>query len=163
MTTVTDAARGFTIVRRYPAPRELVFRAWTDPDQLGWFAGPGAPELPTTVDLRVGGQWRTHMRESDAADDRGYVTGGVYREIVPNARLVFAFGAVGGWPEIDLDDLDTVPQVDITFTEVDGTTEMVCHFGFADSVTAAEVARWFSLGVREGWTMTVDRLVPATA
>lgn len=161
MTTVTDAARGFTLVRHYDAPRELVFRAWTEPDQLGWFAGPGAPEFPTTVDLRVGGAWRTHMRESDAADDRGYVTGGVYREIVVPERLVFSFGAVGGWPDLDPDDLDAVPLVTVTFAETDGGTEMVCDFGFAAGVGSAEVARWFALGVEGGWTQTVDRLVPA--
>lgn len=163
MTTVTDAARGFTVVRRFDAPRELVFRAWTDPDQLGWFAGPGAPERPTTVDLRVGGAWRTHMRESDDPDDHGYVTGGVYREVVVPERLVFSFGAVGGWPDLDPADLDAVPLVTVTLTEVDGGTEMVCTFGFAPTLGAEEVARWFSLGVRDGWTQTVDRFVPACA
>ena len=70
--------RSFTITRLLDAPPALVFRAWTDPDHLGWFfSGHGEPEAPQ-VDLRVGGAWRQTMIIGD--DDR-YVTGGVYREI----------------------------------------------------------------------------------
>ena len=53
-----------------------------------------------------------------------YFTGGVYREIVPDEKLVFAWGATGGWPELDPDRLDDSPQVTLTLAEVDGRTEL---------------------------------------
>ena len=49
----------FTVDRVLNAPRETVYRAWTEPEHLTWFFNPGHPtDVPTTVDLRVGGQWR---------------------------------------------------------------------------------------------------------
>ena len=71
----------FTVDRVLNAPRETVYRAWTEPEHLTWFFNPGHPtDVPTTVDLRVGGQWRQHM-VVDAETD--YITGGIYLELVP--------------------------------------------------------------------------------
>lgn len=155
MTTVTRTERAFTIIRRLDAPRELVFQAWTDPDHLHWFAGSAAPEVATTVDLRVGGVWRFHMIENE---DKKYVTGGVYREIVPPSRLVFTFGAEGGWPPLDMANLDANPLVTIDFHDVDGGTEMVFHVSFADSLTEKQIRDWIDTGMVDGWTETLNRL-----
>jgi uncharacterized protein YndB with AHSA1/START domain len=161
MSTPTKTERGFTIVRRLEAPRELVFRAWTEPEHLVWFENPGhPPHHPTTVDLRVGGAWRLHMVENP---DKHYMTGGVYREIVPPEKLVFSWGASDGWPEIDADRPDDGPIVTITLNEVDGATEMVFHVGFADHVTEERIRAWFNTGMRHGWNDTVDRLAPYLA
>lgn len=155
MTTVTKAERGFTIVRRLDAPRELVFQAWTDPDHLVWFAGAAPGEHPTTVDLRVGGAWRFHMVESD---ERNYVTGGIYREIEPPSKLVFTWGAVGGWPAIDPSGPDDNPVVTVTLNDVGGATEMVFQVAFADHLSEEQIRNWFGLGVVDGWTATLERL-----
>jgi uncharacterized protein YndB with AHSA1/START domain len=82
------------------APRADVFRAWTDPDHLQWFYNPAQPipDEPIELDLRVGGVWRQRMVISEQMN---YVTGGVYREIVRDEKLVFNWGAAGGWPELD--------------------------------------------------------------
>jgi uncharacterized protein YndB with AHSA1/START domain len=159
MTATTGTGRELTIVRRLAAPREMVFRAWTDPDQLHWFADAApTPAHPTTVDLRVGGAWRVRLVENE---HKSYVTGGVYREIVAPERLVFSWGAVDGWPELDLDRLDDNPLVTVTFGDVDGSTELVLHVGFADRITEEQVASWFATGMTDGWNMTLDRLAPA--
>ncbi|MBB5790038.1 SRPBCC family protein [Jiangella mangrovi] len=160
MSTLT---RGFVIVRRFAASRELVFRSWTDPGLLRWFADTGVPadRHPTTVDLRVGGAWRIDMVESP---ERRYTTGGVYREIVPPERLVFTWGADGGWPALDPARPDDNPVVTVTFEPVDdgdgvdGGTEMTVHFGFPDHLTDAEVQSWLDLGVEPGVRETVARL-----
>ncbi|HWJ86389.1 MAG TPA: SRPBCC domain-containing protein [Cellulomonas sp.] len=150
--------RGFTVVRRLAAPRELVFRAWTEPAHLQWFAGvPADPAYPTTVDLRVGGTWRVHLIE-DEGRGRAYWTGGLYREIAAPEKLVFTWGALDGWPELDVDDLDALPVATITLNEVEGGTEMVAHFGFADSLSDQRVAEWLAMGVRAGWTETLARI-----
>jgi len=162
MTSTDTQARGFTIVRRYDAPRELVFRSWTDPALLQWFAGiPADPAHPTTVDLRPGGDWRIHLVE-DEGRGRAYVTGGRYREIAEPERLVFSFGAVGGWPELTAETLDDLPVVTIELSEApDGGTEMVATIGFSPAMTDERVAQWLAMGIQPGFTATIDRLAPA--
>lgn len=81
-------AHGFTINRTLNATPDLVYSAWTEAEHL-------PPEMPTTVDLRIGGTWRLQMRETV---DRAYVTGGIYRELEPGVRLSFTWGASGGFP-----------------------------------------------------------------
>ncbi|MCF4121437.1 SRPBCC domain-containing protein [Antribacter sp. KLBMP9083] len=164
MTTTTD--RGFTLTRVLPAPRAAVYAAWTEPERLRWFAGvERGVDFEPSVNLRVGGAWRVHLYQPDGVD---YFTGGVYREIVPGERLVFAWGAVGGWPALDPGRLDEVPLITVTFADATlpggrTGTEMTVAFGFAESVTAEEVERWFGLGVRAGMSATLDRLAPALA
>ena len=153
--------RGFSLKRTFDAPPDMVFQAWTDPDYLGWFFNPGMPhDEPVSVDLRVGGQWRQQMVESA---DKQYFTGGVYREIVPAKKLVFSFGAVGGWPAIDLDRLDDGPLVTILLNPAGQGTEMELKVQFADHLTEEAVRRWMTSGMQQGWPMTVDRLVDQLA
>ena len=74
------------ITRGFDAPRRIVFRAWTTPDLIRrwWTAGHGEATV-TEVDLRVGGAWRYVLVTPD-----GFEAGfhGVYREIVPDERIV---------------------------------------------------------------------------
>ncbi|GAA2092667.1 SRPBCC domain-containing protein [Microlunatus panaciterrae] len=159
MTAATQVERSFTITRRLDAPRELVFQAWTDPDQLAqWFAGEMPSQgIATTVDLRVGGCWRLHMIEDE---NRSYMTGGIYHEIVPPEKLVFSFGAIDGWPQLDPSNLDDAPLVTITLDEMNGATEMVLQVAFADRLTDDRVREWLATGMTEGWNITLDRLAP---
>ncbi|GAA1624541.1 SRPBCC family protein [Catellatospora bangladeshensis] len=163
MTTHTGTLRTFTVVRRLEAPPETVYRAWTEPDQLtGWFANPTAPPstLPTTIDLRVGGQWRLHMIENE---QKAYVTGGVFREIVPGRRLVFAWGAVDGWPALDPARLEDSPLVTLDFVADAGVTEMSLRVDFPEHFTDEDVKGWLDLGILHGWSFTLDRLAPYLA
>ena len=156
MTTDDQRNRGFTITRRIDAPRELVFKAWTDPEHLRWFATEEpAADNPIRVDLRVGGAWRVNMIESPT---KSYMTGGVYREIVPPERLVFTWGAVGGWPSIEPDAPDEAPVVTVTLNDLGDATEMVFHLGFADHLTEEKVRELIATGMHEGWNQTLDRL-----
>lgn len=161
MATTYNFDRGFSVKRIFDAPPDLVFQAWTDPDYLGWFFNPGMPHSePVSVDLRVGGQWRQQMVESP---DKQYITGGVYREISRPGKLVFSWGAVGGWPAIDLDRLDDGPLVTILLNAVGERTEMELRLEFADHLTEAAVRHWMTLGIDKGWPITVDRLVDQLA
>jgi uncharacterized protein YndB with AHSA1/START domain len=114
--------RDFTLTWTLDAPPAEVFRAWTDPDNLGWFYNDAQP-LPTEpieLDLRVGGIWRQYMVIDR---DTAYFTGGVYREIVPDEKLVFAWGATDGWPKLDPTDSDESPLV-VTLSQVYERTEL---------------------------------------
>jgi uncharacterized protein YndB with AHSA1/START domain len=152
--------RGFTHVRRLSAPPAVVWRAWTDPAQLHWFAGvPASPDRPSTVDLRVGGAWTVWLVEG-TDEARAYTTGGIYREIDEPHRLVFSWGAVGGWPDLDPGRLDEVPLVELTFRPDGDGTVMVSEFTLSDHLDPDTVRSWFDLGVRDGWSATIDRLDP---
>ncbi|MFD6071976.1 SRPBCC domain-containing protein, partial [Amycolatopsis lurida] len=77
-----------TITRLLDAPRELVFRVWTDPDHLAQWWGPtGFRATSCTVNLTEGGKWRICMSDGETE----FWASGVYHEIVPPERLVFSF------------------------------------------------------------------------
>jgi uncharacterized protein YndB with AHSA1/START domain len=157
MATTYERDRGFTIKRVFNAPAEMVFQAWTDPQYLDWFFNDTMPhDNPISVDLRAGGEWRQQMVINDETQ---YMTGGVYREIVPNTRLVFAWGAAGGWPAVDLKDLDKGPQVTIAFNALGERTEMVFRLQLPDHFSEEEAHEWTATGMLDGWGMTIDRLV----
>ena len=162
MTNTGRARRDFTLMWTLDSPPKDVFRAWTDPDHLEWFYNESnpIPSEPIELDLRVGGVWRQRMVIDEST---AYVTGGVYREIVPDEKLVFAWGATGGWPELDPDRLDDSPLVTVLLSQVGGRTEMMVHVELPASLSEARVEEWLSMGVRDGWRDTVNRLVAELA
>ncbi len=78
------------IERRFAAPAQVVFEAWTSAELLRRWYPPGADwDTPVAeVDLRVGGRLRLVMRSPDGEEFGG---GGEYREITPPTRLVFTW------------------------------------------------------------------------
>ena len=78
--------RELEITRVFDAPRELVYEAWTDPGHIRHWQGCVEAEITSCeVDLRPGGAWHYCMRMLDGS---AHTFKGVYREIVPNRRLV---------------------------------------------------------------------------
>jgi len=78
-----------TIKRRFNAPPAKVFAAWADPEKMKRWMGPGEVTAPhIECDLRVGGRYRIVMRNPAGEE---FDVGGVYREIVPNEKLVFTW------------------------------------------------------------------------
>jgi uncharacterized protein YndB with AHSA1/START domain len=162
MTTTEPTQRDFTLIRTLDSSPAEVFRAWTDPDRLEWFYNPNMPipSEPIELDLRIGGVWRQQMVIDEST---AYVTGGVYREIVRDEKLVFTWGATDGWPRLDPDRLDDSPLVTVVFGQVDGRTELTVHVELPAHLSEEGVQEWWSLGIRDGWRDTVDRLVVALA
>ena len=138
------AERELLIERVFNAPRELVFRAWTDPEHARqWFGPRDYPAREVTMDVRPGGRWRSCLRSTETGQELWL--GGVYREIVAPERLVFTFA----WEEEGERGLETL--VTITFAERDGTTHMV----FRQTPFQSDGERD---GHRGGWTSAFDRL-----
>jgi uncharacterized protein YndB with AHSA1/START domain len=153
--------REFVISREFAAPREAVFRAWTDPERLKkWWGPKGFSVLACTVDLRPGGVFHYSIRSPE-----GQVIWGkwVFREVDPPVRLVFvsAFSDEQGgttrhpfvpeWPETTLSTL--------TLTESAGGTTVTLRGG---PVNATEAERrtfesWLD-GMSNGWSGTLDQL-----
>jgi uncharacterized protein YndB with AHSA1/START domain len=119
---MTDAATAqeIPITRVFDAPRELVWKAWTEPDQLAqWWGPPGwtTPLDTITMDVRPGGAFRLTGISEDGTE---MPQEGVYREVVEPERLVFEEPAKNNWHE------GAVSVV--TLTDLgDGRTEMVSH------------------------------------
>jgi uncharacterized protein YndB with AHSA1/START domain len=89
MATATAAKPSLTIKRRLKAPPAKVYAAWTDPEKVKGWMGPGEVKAKSAVsDLRVGGSYRWIMV---APSGEEHDVGGVYREIVPNEKLVFTW------------------------------------------------------------------------
>jgi len=87
-TTAKGADRGYTITRMYDAPRELVWKALTEPDQFAnWFGEPGTRWENLTMDVRPGGSWSGTMI---VPDGREIPWAGSYLEVVEPERLVIA-------------------------------------------------------------------------
>jgi uncharacterized protein YndB with AHSA1/START domain len=144
------------ITRVFDAPRDLVFKAWTDPTQLMRWWGPNGFTTPSlTVDLRVGGVFHYCMRSPDGQDYWGL---GVYREIAPSEKIVYTdsfadaqgnpappsqYGMSASHPAESL--------VTVTFTEQHGQTSVTVRQTVSDAVEERA-------GMEQGWTEMLERL-----
>ena len=85
------AARpSLTLTRRFSAAPEKVYAAWADPQRLVQWFGPGSVEegsVKADIDLRIGGRYRISFNANGNYNE----VGGVYREVVPNQKLVFSW------------------------------------------------------------------------
>jgi uncharacterized protein YndB with AHSA1/START domain len=131
------------LVRTIPGDRDEVFRAWTDPELLKEWFGPGEFTIPTAeLDVRPGGDYLIVMK---AAEGDGMKLTGSFREIEPPDRLVFTWSWRLVW--------DQAPEslVTVEFREVDGGTEVTIVHGDFDS--SDEGAPY-----RLGWEGGLDKL-----
>lgn len=112
-----------TIKRRFNAPPEKVFAAWTDPEKVKRWMIPGNGEaVSAEADVRTGGHYRWIMKSPDGEEHN---VGGVYREVIPNEKLVFT------WAWISTPDRESL--VTLTFKPDGGGTLMtLTHEQFFD-------------------------------
>ena len=119
------------VSRRFAAPRERVFDAWTNPRVLErwWTASPSWTEPAAEVDLRAGGSYRLSMR--DAGTGAVETVGGEYTEVRRPERLAYTWTWEGD-PALMRGSERTLVVVD--FLDAAGETEVVLtHRGFADA------------------------------
>lgn len=122
--------RRLRIVRSFAAPREAVFRAWTDPKQLVKWWGPKGYTCPECeMDVREGGNWRTVMRSPEGTD---HIVSGVYRKIEPPRLLSFTWA----WSTGGTRGHETVVTVELTARGK--STEMVFTQEAFESVNARD-------------------------
>ena len=115
MTIDPNAERGFTITRVFEAPPELVWQAWTEPDQFAqWFGGPPTRLESVQMDVRVGGTWSARMV---IPDHPGIPWFGRYLELDHPRRMVIEFTDQG--PEATQFELWTV-----SLRDLGGSTEL---------------------------------------
>lgn len=145
LTLTMQGDRELVATRTIDAPRELVFRAYTDPEAVPHWWGPAA--FTTTVvemDVRPGGKWR-HVQHDAEGNEFGF--SGEYLEVVPPERLVSTFELDGAPGHVSVDTL--------TLEERDGKTLLTSHTRFEtpedrDAMTGTDMES----GMAESW----DRL-----
>jgi uncharacterized protein YndB with AHSA1/START domain len=150
MTTNPETATGsaeLTVTRVFNAPRDLVWKVWTDPAHAKHWWGPNG--FTTTVyesDLRPGGALVRHMRAPDGTVVRST---GTYDEVVAPERLVSS-GQLErpGEPAFEI-------RTSVVFQEHDGKTTVTLHQAYSKMTAAA--AAGAAEGARNGWSHSLDR------
>lgn len=105
------ADRLIVTTRILEAPRELVWKMWTDPQHLAHWWGPtGFSTTTDAIDVRVGGQWRFTMHGPDGTDYKNLIT---FLEVNAPSRLVYKHGG-----EVDLEPVNF--QTTVTFEAMPG-------------------------------------------
>jgi uncharacterized protein YndB with AHSA1/START domain len=86
-----DQRPSLTITRRLRASPQKVYAAWTNAEKLiQWFAAQAKPgSVKADLDVRVGGRYRISFTNQD--NDEYHEVGGLYRDVVPDARLQFTW------------------------------------------------------------------------
>lgn len=143
-----SATKQFTITRVFDAPRDAIWRAWTDPDEapIWWHPkGVTTPRESVELDVRPGGRYRYTMVGPDGTE---YPTTGVYREITPPERLVMTWGSPG-----DPDEIAPVITIELAeHGERGEQTHMTFHVLGIDGAPGDE-------NVYDGWDSAFDLLV----
>lgn len=134
------------ITRKFDAPREHVFQAFTEPAQLvKWWGPTGMNVVDHDIDVREGGAWRTTIRSKEGED---HTMSGAYREITPYDRLVFTWG----WERDGVRGHETV--VTIELSESGGRTTL----SFLQQIFESEEMR---NSHQSGWSESFDCLEAA--
>jgi uncharacterized protein YndB with AHSA1/START domain len=141
------------ITRILNAPRELVFKMWTDPKHMAQWWGPEGFTNPVCeLDVRPGGAIRIDMRGPDGAV---YPMTGTFREISEPERLVFTAQALDEHGTAALEVLNTV-----TFAEKNGKTTLTLQ---ARVTRATAKGKEYLEGMEPGWTQSLERLTSHVA
>jgi len=144
------------ITRIFDAPREQVWKAWTEPDFVKKWWGPKGFTAPVSkIDLRVGGKYLSCMRSPEG---REFWSTGVYKEIVPLERIVctdsFADEKGNVVPATHYgmgQDFPLELQVTVTFEEHGNKTRMTLrHAGIPEGKMTDDTL--------QGWGESFDKL-----
>jgi len=141
--------RDLALTRSFDAPRDVVFKAWTDAQSLKrWWGPKGFTNPVCEVDPRPGGLIRIDMR---APDGTVYPTKGMFREIVPPERLVFTTCMLDEKGDTVFEVLNT-----LTFTQHGGKTTIMLYVSVGKTTTGLE--RPYLAGMEQGWSESLDKL-----
>jgi len=145
----TIAERELMITRLIDAPREKLFRAWTEPELYKQWCAPAPWTTPVAeLDVRPGGSNYIVMRSPDGTD---YPNHGVYLDVVPNERLVFTDAFTKAWEPSEKAFMTAI----ITFEDEGGKTRYTAralHWSVADREQHEQ------MGFVPGWNQCADQL-----
>lgn len=158
----------YIVDRVFDAPREMVWRAWTDPELLARWYGPGVDTIIHKFDLKPGGVWLNEMKWGDKSD----LSKAVFQEVVPEEKMVWHHSStdadwnivsnpmMADWPRVLLtvvtfEDAGSRTRVRLTWTPIDASeAEMACF---------ANVMGNMSKGWESGFAIMDEMLVEMQA
>ena len=148
-TTTATEGNDLVLIRIIDAPREAVFKAWTDPALLKqWFAPAPWTTPVVETDVRAGGSSLFVMRGPDGSE---FPNHGVYLEVVKNERLVFTDAFSKAWEPSAKPFMTVV----LTFEDIGGRTRYtarVKHWNQADREAHEK------MGFHQGWAICAEQL-----
>lgn len=148
------AERELVLTRIIDAPREKVFRAWTDPALLKqWFAPLPWTTSVVEADVRTGGSSLIVMRNPEGQE---FPNAGVYLEVIENERLVFTDAYTRAWEPSEKPFMTGI----LTFEDEAGKTKYtarILHW------TVADREQHEKMGFYEGWGQCTDQLAELVA
>ena len=133
----------YILEREFDAPREMVWRAWTDPELLARWYGPGVETIIHAFDLKPGGMWLNEMKWGDKSD----LSKMVFQDVVAQEKLVWhhssadadwniiASPMMADWPlvlltTVTFENVGAKTKVRLTMVPVDATdAEIACFAG----------------------------------
>lgn len=147
--------RELVLTRLIDAPREKLFRAWTEPELLKqWFAPLPFTTPVAEIDLRPGGSNRIIMRDAQGNE---YPHHGVYLDIIKNERIVFTDAYTKAWEPSE----NPFMTVIVTFEDAgNGKTNYTAR---ALHWTAADRETHEKMGFHQGWGQCTDQLAALAA
>jgi uncharacterized protein YndB with AHSA1/START domain len=158
MSATAEAAstsdRELVLTRLIDAPREKVFKAWTDAELLKqWFAPLPWTTSAAELDVRPGGANLVVMRDPEGNE---FPNRGVYLEVVENRRLVITDAYTRAWEPSQKPFMTVI----LTFDDEGGRTRYtarVLHW------TAADREAHEKMGFHDGWGQCADQLAAVVA
>jgi uncharacterized protein YndB with AHSA1/START domain len=149
-----SADRELMLTRLIDAPREKLYRAWTDPTLLKqWFAPLPYTTPVAELDVRPGGSAFIVMRGPDAKDLPNH---GVYLEVVPNQRLVSTDAYTKAWEPSEKPFMTLI----LTFEDEGSKTRYTAR---VRHWTAADREAHEKMGFHQGWGICADQLTALVA
>lgn len=158
--------KGVEIVRVFDAPRELVWKAWTEPEMIKKWWGPEGFSAPSIkVDFRVGGKYIFAMHGPAGSEwDRDMYSAGEYNEIVPHERIVvtdyFSDEQGNKMKPAEYAQDPTFPDelhVTVLFEEVEGNKTRLSVI-YPRPASEAAFEAMLKSGMQEGWQSSLNKL-----
>jgi uncharacterized protein YndB with AHSA1/START domain len=148
-TPFAPSSRDLVLTRLIDAPREAVYRCWTDPELIKqWFAPKPFTTPHAEVDVRPGGSNLIVMRSPEGQD---MPNAGVYLEVVPNEKLVFTDAYIRAWEPSERPFFTCV----LTFEDEGGKTR---YTAIARHWSEETKKQHEEMGFHEGWGQCTDQL-----
>ena len=149
-TKTSTRGRALVLERVIDAPRETVFKAWTDPAQIKqWFAPKPWTTPHVETDVRPGGASLVVMRSPEGQE---FPNKGIYLEVVPNERIVVTDAYTEAWEPSGKPFMTLV----LTFDDLGGGrtryTAVCKHWNDADR------AQHEQMGFHQGWAICTEQL-----
>lgn len=158
--------RDTVITRIFDAPREMVWRAWTEPELISQWWGPEGFTAPSiNVDLKVGGKYVYAMKGPEGSEWEGTMySAGVYVEIIPEEKIVVTdyFSDENG-EMLDPADFGQDPNFpkESTITvlfENEGDDKTKVTIIYPEPATEAEYQAVLKSGMTQGWQSSMNKL-----